>query len=202
MIAPPLRGAGWVHGNGCCLTSAHRDTMLVANGTYVAIEIFAIDWLRLVDGAFFSGDGSEVTDYFAYGKRVHAVADGTVVSTKTDLPNAPVNTSSTGNPTVHGPEDYGGNRVVVDIGGGTYAVFCHLRPGSVALEPGDRVRTGDHIGRLGNSGQQHRSAPPLVHPGRTRHPDVQQPPVRDRPLHAGGHHLRGERDDRRDRPPV
>lgn len=48
VIAPPLRGPGWVSVNGCCEDAAlpHRSTILSANGTYVAIETFSGDYVR------------------------------------------------------------------------------------------------------------------------------------------------------------
>ncbi|MDW4903119.1 M23 family metallopeptidase [Streptomyces californicus] len=45
-----------------------------------------------------------------------------------------------------------GNHVILDLGGGTYAVYAHLRRGSLRVRAGDRVRAGQEIGRVGNSG--------------------------------------------------
>ena len=45
-----------------------------------------------------------------------------------------------------------GNHVVIDHGDGLYSFYAHLQPGSVAVEVGDRVQTGDQLGLLGNSG--------------------------------------------------
>jgi hypothetical protein len=41
-----------------------------------------------------------------------------------------------------GPGRILGNHVVLDLGGGVYAVLSHLRRGSVRVRPGDRVATG------------------------------------------------------------
>jgi murein DD-endopeptidase MepM/ murein hydrolase activator NlpD len=41
---------------------------------------------------------------------------------------------------------------VVDIGGGRFAYYAHLQPGSLAVAVGDRVRPGQLLGLLGNSG--------------------------------------------------
>jgi murein DD-endopeptidase MepM/ murein hydrolase activator NlpD len=57
------------------------------------------------------------------------------------------------------PETVAGNVVVVAIGRGHFAVYAHLRPGSVSVEEGDPVRAGQEIGRIGNSG--HSLAPHL-----------------------------------------
>ena len=45
-----------------------------------------------------------------------------------------------------------GNRVIMDLGAGTYVMYAHLVPGSVPVHVGDYVRQGQKIGLLGNSG--------------------------------------------------
>ena len=81
VIAPPLRGSGWVNANGCCGPSAHRSTRLVIGGSHIVnFEMFAIDWVRVEDGRLYTGDGTRNEDHFAFGADVLAVADGTVVA--------------------------------------------------------------------------------------------------------------------------
>ncbi|TDD83605.1 M23 family metallopeptidase [Actinomadura darangshiensis] len=53
-----------------------------------------------------------------------------------------------------------GNSVVLDLGDGVYAVFAHLRRGSPRVRKGDRVRAGDVLGQVGNSGN---SSEPHLH---------------------------------------
>ncbi|WP_405928878.1 M23 family metallopeptidase [Streptomyces griseus] len=45
-----------------------------------------------------------------------------------------------------------GNHVILDLGDSTYAVYAHLQRGSLQVRPGDRVRAGQRLGRVGNSG--------------------------------------------------
>ena len=45
-----------------------------------------------------------------------------------------------------------GNGVVVSHGDGWETQYCHLRDGSVAVRPGDRVARGDRLGLVGMSG--------------------------------------------------
>lgn len=45
-----------------------------------------------------------------------------------------------------------GNGVVIGHGQGWTTQYCHLRKGSVAVKPGDRVGAGDAIGLVGQSG--------------------------------------------------
>ncbi|GAA3794190.1 M23 family metallopeptidase [Streptomyces coacervatus] len=53
-----------------------------------------------------------------------------------------------------------GNHVILDLGDGTYALYAHLKRGSLAVRPGDQVHTGQLLGRCGNSGN---STEPHVH---------------------------------------
>jgi murein DD-endopeptidase MepM/ murein hydrolase activator NlpD len=45
-----------------------------------------------------------------------------------------------------------GNHVVIGMDGGCSAVYAHLKPGSDSIKAGERVRAGELIGLLGNSG--------------------------------------------------
>jgi murein DD-endopeptidase MepM/ murein hydrolase activator NlpD len=49
-------------------------------------------------------------------------------------------------------KDAGGDYVIVDIGGGRYAFYAHLKPNSIRVEEGDNVRRGQQLAQLGNSG--------------------------------------------------
>jgi murein DD-endopeptidase MepM/ murein hydrolase activator NlpD len=66
-------------------------------------------------------------------------------------------------------ESVAGNRVVIDIGGGQYAYYAHLQPGSVRVKKGDRVRRGQLLARVGNSGD---AREPHLHFQLTDRPDV------------------------------
>ena len=50
------------------------------------------------------------------------------------------------------PEEADGNSVILDIGGGNYALYAHFQPGSIRVEEGDRIERGDVLGLVGNSG--------------------------------------------------
>jgi hypothetical protein len=160
VIAPPLRGPGWLDANGCCAPDApHRSTLAPTNGTLVPIETFAIDWARLRDGVISRGDGAEPRDYIAFGARIHSVAAGRVVSAVDNLPEEPINADPIA-PGVEDANQFDGNSAVIKIGPGEYALYAHMQPGSVRVEKGQRVRTGQVIGRLGNSGN---SSSPHLH---------------------------------------
>lgn len=65
-----------------------------------------------------------------------------------------------------------GNCVVIDHGTDEYSVISHMKHGSVVVATGDRVRQGQVIGKLGNSGNSfgphlhyHLQATPLIFAG-------------------------------------
>jgi hypothetical protein len=159
VLGPPLRGAGWVAVNGCCTNEVvHRGSLQTVNGGFYDAQRYAIDWLRMdPQGRLVNGDPASVRSYAGYGAEVLAAADGTVVQTVDDLPDQPPGTlPDPGTVTV---ETVDGNHVVLDIGDGLYLCYAHLQPGSVAVKPGQRVRRGGALGKLGNSGNT--SAPHL-----------------------------------------
>lgn len=53
-----------------------------------------------------------------------------------------------------------GNHIVLDLGDGTYAMYAHLRHGSIRVRAGEEVRAGQPLAECGNSGN---STEPHVH---------------------------------------
>jgi murein DD-endopeptidase len=159
VIGPPLRGADWVAGNGPSHTSGHRRALIPVRGRPAIAQRFAIDWVRLRPGGkTFAGDRASNRSYRAYGAEALAVADGVVVAIKDGIPeNAPGPTSRAVPMTL---ETLGGNHVVLDIGGGRYALYAHFQPRSLRVKRGDRVRRGQVLGLVGNSGN---STEPHLH---------------------------------------
>jgi hypothetical protein len=167
VIAPPLRGQDWANANGCCDASAHRSGRIAVDGARIVnFEEFAIDWVQLEENRVFSGDGTRNEDYFGFGDAVLAVADGTVVFVRDGMAEGVPNEPPT---TLHQPLDYGGNEVVVEIAPGVYAFFAHLQPGSIRVQLGENVKTGQVLGLLGNTGN---SSAPHLHFQLSESPDV------------------------------
>jgi murein DD-endopeptidase MepM/ murein hydrolase activator NlpD len=159
VITPPLRGSEWLAGNGPGNTSAHRRALIpVGGGAHIA-QRFAIDFLQLnPDGRSFTGDQKNNKSYRCYGAEALAVADGIVVATKDGIPeNIPGATSRAVPITL---ETVGGNHVILDLGNGRFAFYAHLQPGSLRVKNGDKVRRGQVIGLVGNSGN---STEPHLH---------------------------------------
>ncbi len=168
VIKPPVRGADWVNGNACCAAEApHRQTRFAVGGSTVKnIEEFAVDLMQMPGGRALSGDGGRLEDFYTYGAEVLAVADGEVGVAVDDMPDQRPGGPRAG---IETPADYAGNTVSLQISPGVWAIYGHLQPGSVTVEPGDEVRAGQVIGRLGNSGN---SSAPHLHFQLSDGPDI------------------------------
>jgi hypothetical protein len=158
-IVPPLRGKDWVALAGLANTATaarHRRSMMVLEGTPRIGQRYAFDWVRLGDsGQTYQGDRRKNRSYYSYGAEVLAVANGVVVEVKDGIPE---NTPPADQKDVDEiektltVETAMGNHVNLDLGGGVYAGYCHLQPGSIRVKLGDRVTPGQVIALLGNSG--------------------------------------------------
>ena len=158
-IGPPLRGGTWLAANGPSATSGHRRTIIPINGTPAVAQRFAIDWVKVSDDdKTFKGDSLKNESYFAEGVDALAVANGTVVEVKDSIPENVPGINSRAVPITL--ETVGGNHVIIDIGGGYYAFYAHLRPGSLKVKLGDKVTRGQVVGHVGNTGN---STEPHLH---------------------------------------
>jgi murein DD-endopeptidase MepM/ murein hydrolase activator NlpD len=119
------------------------------NGRVWIAQRYAVDWEQLDgQGRIYHGPRTDVKSYTIYRKEVLAVADAKVVSTIDGMPNQmpgkmPANIAI---------EQADGNSVILDLGGGRYALYAHFDPGSVRVREGDTVKRGQVIGLVGNTG--------------------------------------------------
>ena len=159
VIAPPLRGGPWLAANGPSAESGHRRAMIPLDGAFYIAQRFAIDWVKLdARSSTYSGDSLKNSSYYAYGNDALAVANGVVTEVKDSIPENVPGINSRAVPITL--ETVGGNHVIVDIGGGHFAFYAHLQPGSIRVKRGDRVRRGQVLGLVGNSGN---STEPHLH---------------------------------------
>src|SRR4051794_18911303 len=82
------------------------------------------------------------------GVDVLAAADGKVQRTRDGLED--ISITGRGRGSVANTEC--GNGAVIDHGDGWETQYCHMAKGSLAVKPGDPVKAGDRIGRVGLSG--------------------------------------------------
>lgn len=157
VLGPPLIGEDYIAADACCDAVRHTRAILPLDGTPVVAQRYAVDWEQAgPDGKIFVGDAKDPASYRIYGDDVLAVADGTVVASRNDLPEQVPGEFPANLPIA----DADGNNLVVDIGDGFFVNYAHMQPGSVRFKPGDRVRRGDVIGKVGNTGN---SVAPHLH---------------------------------------
>jgi hypothetical protein len=82
------------------------------------------------------------------GVSVLAAADGEVTAIRDDMDD--ISVKETGPEPVVDREC--GNGVVVDHGDGWESQYCHMKLGSIAVEPGEAVTAGSALGQVGLSG--------------------------------------------------
>lgn len=151
-LSPPLRGGPYLNFNGCCGLSPHRTGLHQVDGVGYLPERFAIDFIRIDNqGRGGEGDLTRNESFFTFGEPVHAVARGRVVRTLNNVPeNTPLNEPPGDQFTTR---TIVGNQVVLKLRDGRFATYGHLQTGSVRVHRGQRVRRGQVLGLVGNSGQ-------------------------------------------------
>jgi hypothetical protein len=155
VLGPPVEGANWLAEDGPSndQDNHHRRGVVILDGRAVDSRRYAIDWKQVKDDASFSDDSKDVHSYYSYGKVVLAVADGRVVTARDGLPDNVPGHGESFHPAVPTTlETVAGNTITLDVGGGQFAYYMHLQPGSLRVKTGDRVRRGQVLARIGSSG--------------------------------------------------
>lgn len=158
-LGPPLRGGPWVALYDPSMMGGHRTAVYTLDGRARIPARFAIDWVRLSDhGTVANGDQAAVANWYGYGADVLAVADGTITAARDDMPSTQRLDESQGPMAL---EIASGNYVTLQIADGRYVFYEHLKSGSVRVRSGDRVKKGEVVAQLGNSGSS--SSGPHLH---------------------------------------
>jgi hypothetical protein len=145
-LGPPLRGGPWVGVYDPSLHNGHRRVIFAIGGRARIPSRFAIDWIKLDEsGRMWRDDASVFTNWYGYDAEVLAVSDGVVAAVSDgmaeQLPKSAINLGNEA-----------GNFVALDVGGSRYVFYEHLKPGSIGVKRGDKVRARQAIARLGGSG--------------------------------------------------
>ena len=112
---------------------------------------FAYDFVVTKEGKTFEGKGRRNEDFYCFDQPILAPAAGRVVETENRVvDNVPGKMNA---------DRILGNHVVIDHGQGEFSFLGHLKRGSVVVKEGQQVRTGQVLGKCGNSG--HSSEPHL-----------------------------------------
>jgi serine/threonine protein kinase len=136
VLSPPFHGDWLVlHGGNSVLVNNHHDYLQQRD---------ALDLERVVNGKERTADQKDLNSYGSWGQPLYAPADGRVVRVVHDLEDNQVG--------VMDPLHPAGNHIVIDIGGGHFVLLAHLLKYGAQVSVGDMVKTGQPIGKAGNSG--------------------------------------------------
>ncbi|HEY4612009.1 MAG TPA: M23 family metallopeptidase [Bacteroidota bacterium] len=154
----PLKGS-WNVGNGPYPHVTHR---------WVNHQEFGYDFIKMDgEGEVYKGSPTRMQDYYSYDQEIIAPADGVIFSTRNDGNDAPLLNDALLKPgefmqkiqayrdSLLGAGGYNemfGNHIVIDHGTGEYSILVHVKKGSIRVKKGDRVKQGDILGLVGNSG--------------------------------------------------
>ena len=120
------------------------SSILVNSHWSLTVQQNAIDFVQLVDGKTYREDKSRLENFYIFGDPLLAVADGRVTAAVGSHRDQPVGGNTW--------DDMDGNHVIIDIGGGRYVLYAHMKQGSLRVRAGDLVHKGQVIGQVGDSG--------------------------------------------------
>lgn len=148
-LAPPLAGGPWVAIHWAPWPRGHRRVVYAIDGTPRIPGRYAIDFVRIdARGRTHLKGSDRPRDFLGYGAPVLAVGEGVIASTRDDMQEA-ATLAANGR---HPQADATGNYVSLRLADGRVAFYEHLKPGSVAVKPGQRVKAGQVLGALGFTG--------------------------------------------------
>ncbi|MEZ5288675.1 MAG: M23 family metallopeptidase [Vicinamibacterales bacterium] len=149
VLGAPLAGGPWVAVHHPDWERGHRRVFYTVDGVIRLPGRHAIDFVKVDEtGRTAHDDADLVVNAFGYGAEVLAVSDAVVAMIRDTIPEV----TRVSARVKHAQEDAAGNFVALDHGAGRFVVYEHLKPGSVRVRTGQRVRRGDVVGQLGFTG--------------------------------------------------
>jgi hypothetical protein len=138
-------------------TRRHTRAALPVNGNGWLAQRYAVDWEQLDEQSrIFSGPSDQAQSYKIFGALVYAVANGRVILAIDGLPEQTPGKYPSG----ISLDAADGNAVILEIGEHQYALYAHLKTGSVKVHPGETVKSGQQLALVGNTGN---SVAPHLH---------------------------------------
>ncbi|PHQ24445.1 peptidase M23 [Marinobacter guineae] len=156
-IAPPFGPGTYLvaHGGSTNMVNIHLHTLnrsierfIPWRGQSRAMDIFRISSLGLHKDGWLPSDPAR---YLTFGTPVLSPCDGAIAKVVDGIEDMKVPDMNRDN--------MAGNYVAIDCGR-FFVIVAHLRQGSIPVQPGDRVETGNPLGEMGNSGN---SSEPHLH---------------------------------------
>lgn len=153
LLGNPLRGTNWVAAGALSPDSYHRRAILPVSDKFYLAQRYAVDWMPLCpNGHEERGGLKDNAHWNAFGQEVLAAVDGAVAQVHEGVkentpPGLPKPTPAI--------EDASGNYVILKFNQNQqdyYMLYAHMQPGSIRVKKGDKVKEGQVLGLLGNTG--------------------------------------------------
>lgn len=130
----------------------------VSHSWELPTQRYAYDFIQL-DASAQSCRGEETapSSFYCYGQDILAPADGVVAAVGKGYPDSP---TTADRDVACAARDIRGNHILLQHAPKEYALLAHLKPNSILVSVGQRVKRGEKIAQCGNSGN---SAEPHLH---------------------------------------
>ncbi|MDG3581195.1 M23 family metallopeptidase [Galbibacter pacificus] len=150
VLGAPLKGGYWTTVYEPSWERGHRRVIYTLNGKARIPGRYAIDFIKVdKNGTYATGDENIVANWLGYRADVFAVADGIVSAVGSDFLESP---TISDHPR-HSADQATGNYISIKIGDSQFAFYEHLRPGSIKVKVGQKIKKGELIASLGFTGQ-------------------------------------------------
>lgn len=161
----PLRGRVLVYDGYDLLSHHRRDDWHIAP-EFRAFGVIDSPWRYALDlvmidpaGELAKAGGRKIGDFYGWDAPVYAPGDGRVIAVRSDEPDNDLGSEKYRRDSILADQmDPSGNYILIEHGPGEVSALSHLKSGSATVKIGQRVRSGQLIARVGNSG-----ATPIPH---------------------------------------
>jgi murein DD-endopeptidase MepM/ murein hydrolase activator NlpD len=150
IVGRPLSSGNWAAIYEPFWENGHRRVIYSNHGKHHIPGRYAIDLIKIKsNGKYANNDEDVVDNWFGYSAEVLCVADGVVSSIRNDFSE---NSTISGLPE-YSPEMATGNYISIKIGDNQFAFYEHLKPNSIKVTIGQKIKKGEVIAALGFTGQ-------------------------------------------------
>lgn len=150
LIGSPLSGDNWAAIYDPAWERGHRRVFFTVDGTYRIPGRFAIDFIKLdSSGRFAKGSQDSIKNWYGYGADVLAVENGIIAATVDTFKESQTLSAHP----AYDSSRATGNYIAIKIAPNIFAFYEHLKPGSISVKVGNRVKAGQVIASIGFTGQ-------------------------------------------------
>ncbi len=162
-LTPPFKGDWYVfHGGNSALLNHHH---------FAGSQKYSMDILAPEDGKLPLEQITDLLQYKTFGKSLYSPVDGVIVAVKNSLPDQRIGETDRKN--------LAGNHIVIKTDTDIFLLMAHLQNNSVLVAEGDRVKAGQEIAKIGNSGN---TSQPHLHIQAMTDIDFKNPKSRPLPI--------------------